>query len=62
MEFMTLIDKKFKARYISDVPDEYLKKGQIYEVWVSDMPTIWGYIDNHGESYGVPADRFERVE
>lgn len=57
-----MIGNRFKARYISDIGDDYLKKGQVYECWETKIPGIWGYTDNNGDNYGVPADRFELVD
>ena len=57
-----MIDKTFRAEYISDIHDDFLKKGQIYECWETKIPGIYGYRDDHGECYGVPADRFRIIE
>ena len=59
---MSMINNKFKAKYISDIPDEYLKKGEIYECWETEAPNIYGYTDKNGNNYGVPSSRFERID
>lgn len=56
---------RFRAKYISDVPDDYLKKGEIYEVFKPKgaiKADLTGYVDKNGEKYAVPSDRFEIVE
>lgn len=51
-----------KMRYISDIRDGYLKKGEVYEVSRLDAnPSLVAYVDNYGEYYAVPAIRFEEV-
>ena len=54
--------KTVKARYISDIHDVYLKKGEVYQCRRIKLEGWLGYTDNHGENYAVPADRFEIIE
>ena len=51
-----------KARYISDIPDGYLKKGCVYDCFYIKLEGWLGYTDSSGENYAVPADRFEIVD
>ena len=51
--------KKVRARYISDIPDDYLKKGSEYDCFYIELKGWLGYTDDHGENYAVPSDRFE---
>lgn len=55
-------NKRVRARYISDIPDEYLKKGNIYDCFTVELAGWLGYTDDHGEKYALPADRFEIIE
>ena len=54
-----MINNKFKAKYISDIPDEYLKKGEIYECWETEAPNIYGYTDKNGNKPQPVRDRID---
>jgi len=60
--------KKFKVRYVSDIPSIFFEKGEIYEAYIPlDDPDGRFYaiyledMDEPGD-YAIPSSRFEIVE
>lgn len=54
--------KAVKARYVSDIPDSFLRKGKIYTCRYIELKDYLAYTDDKGENYALPADRFEIIK
>lgn len=57
--------KKIKAKYIADVRNSDLKKGEIYDNLfrpIDDTKKRFiGYVDKYGEEYALPSSYFEVI-
>lgn len=58
--------KKFKAKYISDIPSIFLEKGKVYDVFQpkDDKRFLAVMLEDIEEPgyYAIPADSFEIIE
>lgn len=65
---MTISKKIFKAKYISDLPSPYFKKGEVYDAFLPLDNKSGKYFAFHIENddepgdYAFPSSRFEIVK
>ena len=60
------INRNITAKYISDEPSDFFKKGETYKGLFYPVDDSRGciicYVDDEGEEYGISADHFEIIE